>query len=51
MDPLKSAAEVDRKLQSGEEPISGEQGKGTPSEPYDQGNVEGTFFALGPSQL
>ncbi len=28
--------------QSGQEPVSGVQGKGTTSEPYDQGNAGGT---------
>ncbi|KAK0507766.1 hypothetical protein JMJ35_009655 [Cladonia borealis] len=27
--------------QSGEEPVSGEKGTGTATEPYDQGNAEG----------
>ncbi|KAG8530444.1 uncharacterized protein KY384_004946 [Bacidia gigantensis] len=42
MDALKSATKVDSKLQSGEEPISGEKGQGTAEQPYDQGNAEGT---------
>ena len=29
---------------AGEEPLSGEQGKGNASEPFDQGNAEGEFF-------
>jgi hypothetical protein len=28
--------------QSGQEPVSGVQGKGTATEPYDQGNASGT---------
>ena len=39
MDRLnKSVSDVESKLQSGEEPISGAQGKGTSEQPYDQGN-------------
>lgn len=51
MDTLKSATGLgDPKQQSGEEPLSGEQGKGTVGEPYDQGNSEGGFH-LEESQL
>ena len=41
MDPMKSATEMGNKLQSGEEPVSGEMGKGTAEQRYDQGNAEG----------
>ena len=41
MDPKRSATEMGNKLQSGEEPLSGEQGKGTAEQPFDQGNAEG----------
>ena len=46
MDSLKAATDLANKLQSGEEPISGEQGKGTASQPYDQGNAEGKDVLL-----
>ncbi|KAL9639398.1 MAG: hypothetical protein Q9164_000939 [Protoblastenia rupestris] len=42
MDASKTAASVGNKLQSGEEPVSGETGKGTAGKPYDQGNAEGS---------
>lgn len=41
MDPQRSATEMGNKLQSGQEPLSGEQGKGTAEQPFDQGNAEG----------
>ena len=41
MDLTKTATELGNKLQSGEEPVSGETGQGTAGEPYDQGNAEG----------
>lgn len=42
MDTVKSTTGLgDPKAQSGEEPLSGKQGKGTAGEPYDQGNSEG----------
>ena len=48
MDALKSATNTrssttstDPSRLSGEEPLSGEQGKGTVNEPFDQGNAEG----------
>lgn len=44
MDPAKSASEFGSKLQSGEEPVSGKEGKGTAEQPYDQGNAEGGSF-------
>ncbi|KAM0801241.1 hypothetical protein BDR22DRAFT_888555 [Usnea florida] len=34
--------DTDLALQSGEEPISGEQGRGTVDEPFDAGNAEGS---------
>lgn len=43
-DLKKAAAELNQKtaeLKSGQEPVSGEQGAGTASEPFDQGNNEG----------
>ena len=46
MDPAKSASVLGSKLQSGEEPISGEEGKGTAEQPYDQGNAEGASFGF-----
>ena len=49
MDALKSATGLTNKLQSGEEPVSGKQGKGTASQPYDQGNAEGNYFTSPPS--
>ncbi|MCJ1453178.1 hypothetical protein MMC28_003524 [Mycoblastus sanguinarius] len=46
MDTLKSATGLSTTTtpsqQSGEEPLSGETGKGTIEEPYDQGNAEGS---------
>lgn len=36
-----SVSEIDRKLQSGNEPVSGESGQGTAEQPFDQGNAEG----------
>lgn len=58
MDALKSATNTgsstttstDPSRLSGEEPLSGEQGKGTVNEPFDQGNAEGelcSFFLMG----
>ena len=45
MEDLKQAAaglnQKTEALKSGQEPVSGEQGAGTASEPYDQGNSEG----------
>ncbi|KAL9101380.1 MAG: hypothetical protein Q9163_003361 [Psora crenata] len=41
MDTTKAATGLSNKLQSGDEPLSGETGKGTASDPYDQGNSEG----------
>lgn len=42
MDALKSATgNPSQKLSSGQEPVSGEQGKGSVGEPFDQGNAEG----------
>ncbi|KAK3166827.1 hypothetical protein OEA41_009952 [Lepraria neglecta] len=44
MDALKNATNVGTTTtsqQSGEEPVSGDKGQGTISEPYDQGNQEG----------
>ena len=45
MEELKKAsADLNQKteaLKSGKEPVSGEQGKGTASDPFDQGNSEG----------
>lgn len=49
MDALKSATgNPSQKLSSGQEPVSGEQGKGSVGEPFDQGNAEGEggFFSL-----
>ena len=40
MDALKTAT-TSQKLSSGQEPVSGEQGKGSVEEPFDQGNAEG----------
>ena len=43
MDRLnQSVSGIDRKLQSGNEPVSGESGQGTAEQPFDQGNAEGT---------
>ena len=51
MDDLKkAAADLNQKtqgLKSGQEPVSGEQGAGTATEPFDQGNSEGTSPAHG----
>lgn len=47
-DIKKAAADLNQKteeLKSGQEPVSGEQGAGTASEPFDQGNSEGTSYA------
>jgi len=46
MDALKNATNTNvgkttTSQQSGEEPLSGEKGAGTATEPYDQGNAEG----------
>ena len=45
-----SSADTDLTRQSGEEPLSGEKGRGTAEEPFDAGNAEGElvfgFFAL-----
>ena len=47
MDQLnKAASEVEAKLRSGQEPISGKTGKGTAEQPYDQGNAEGTSITF-----
>ena len=48
-DLKKAAAELNQRteaLKSGEEPISGEQGAGTASEPFDQGNSEGLSYLV-----
>lgn len=37
---------TDLAAQSGEEPLSGEQGLGTAEEPFDAGNAEGEFCFL-----
>ena len=48
-DLKKAAADLNQRteaLKSGQEPISGEQGAGTASEPFDQGNSEGLSCIL-----
>ncbi len=49
MDDLKKAAanlnQRTEELKSGQEPVSGEQGAGTASEPFDQGNSEGASYS------
>ena len=44
MDALKSATNIGTTTtsqQSGQEPVSGEEGAGTATQPFDQGNAEG----------
>lgn len=44
MDALKNATNVGTTTtsqQSGQEPVSGEEGAGTATQPFDQGNAEG----------
>ena len=53
MDALKNATNTDigkttTSQQSGEEPVSGEKGAGTTTEPFDQGNAAGMFSAPTP---
>ena len=48
-DLKKAAAGLNQKteaLKSGQEPVAGEQGAGTASEPFDQGNSEGESSIL-----
>ena len=47
-DLKKAAADLNQRtaqLKSGQEPVSGQQGAGTATEPFDQGNSEGTYTA------
>lgn len=53
MDSIKSATglstgtdDSSQSSKSGQEPVSGEKGKGTLEEPYDLGNQEGEFVCL-----
>lgn len=43
MDKVKSALGVDGKGQEGTEPVSGQEGKGTAEQPFDQGNEAGAL--------
>ena len=55
METVTNAASAASKLifgeKSGEEPVSGKTGKGTPEEPYDQGNRHGECPHSSPPEL
>lgn len=42
METIKNAIWGDSTSESAKEPVSGEAGSGTATDPYDQGNLEGT---------
>ena len=48
MDKLKETLGMKPESQSGTEPVSGEMGEGTSTEPFDQGNAAGESILIHP---